>query len=259
MISPLVLAASASGVLIFAQRPLSVLSFTGPDRHRFLHGLCTADVNALRGAGVAESAVVDAAGNTQDLLTVLDGGGDELLALGEPGRGSELHAFFDRYLFPADAVSVAEASGEYSCYEVVGEAAGSLLADALGNELPHPLPANGEVRRLDGSAAWLLGSGALAAAAPAAAQEGERSFSVLLKDEPRLAGCPASARLHSTPPRHYFAVARGGGAPPRRLLSSVGGAARAAGPASPWRGVCCRRGRAEGASPVAWAVGGGRS
>ncbi|EOD35098.1 hypothetical protein EMIHUDRAFT_227868 [Emiliania huxleyi CCMP1516] len=188
MISPLVLAASASGVLIFAQRPLSVLSFTGPDRHRFLHGLCTADVNALRGAGVAESAVVDAAGNTQDLLTVLDGGGDELLALGEPGRGSELHAFFDRYLFPADAVSVAEASGEYSCYEVVGEAAGSLLADALGSELPHPLPANGEVRRLDGSAAWLLGSGALAAAAPAAAQEGERSFSVLLKDEPRLAG-----------------------------------------------------------------------
>ena len=195
MIFPLVLAASASGVLIFAQRPLSVLSFTGPDRHRFLHGLCTADVNALRGAGVAESAVVDAAGNTQDLLTVLDGGGDELLALGEPGRGSELHDFFDRYLFPADAVSVAEASGEYSCYEVVGEAAGSLLADALGGELPHPLPANGEVRRLDGSAAWLLGSGALAAAAPAAAQEGERSFSVLLKDEPRLAGCPAYARF----------------------------------------------------------------
>ena len=74
-------AASASRLLAAAQtsalllkRPVSIVTFSGADRHRFLHGLCTADVTALSAATiqVADAAIVDPKGSMLSLLTVLD-------------------------------------------------------------------------------------------------------------------------------------------------------------------------------------------
>ena len=77
----------------------------------FLHGLCTADVQALAqqtDGGIVDAAIVDASGNTLDLLTLVSAGGDEqeLLALSDADRGEALRTFFDKYIFPADAVEV---------------------------------------------------------------------------------------------------------------------------------------------------------
>ena len=99
---PFIISAATLGLttphVVLYRRPISVVQFTGADRKRFLHGLCTVDVNSL--AGCAETAVVDAAGNALDLLTLVDGADeDSLLALGDGGRGAELAQFFDKYAY----------------------------------------------------------------------------------------------------------------------------------------------------------------
>ena len=42
----------------------TILKFTGPDRARFLHNFCTADVNAMQPGDVREAFVLDTRGKT---------------------------------------------------------------------------------------------------------------------------------------------------------------------------------------------------
>jgi folate-binding Fe-S cluster repair protein YgfZ len=141
-------AACASNVLAAAQtstqtlllkRPVSVVTFSGADRKRFLHGLCTADVTALSAAAtnqVADAAIVDPKGSTLSLLTVLDDAPAEELvaycAADEKIKGATLSEFFDKYVFPADDVEVRDASSSHGscCYELVGPKACEVLLQA---------------------------------------------------------------------------------------------------------------------------------
>ena len=168
IISAATLALTTPPVVLY-RRPISVVQFTGADRKRFLHGLCTVDVNSL--AGCAETAVVDAAGNALDLLTLVDGADeDSLLALGDGGRGAELAQFFDKYAFPADQVEVSDASERHAgcCLEIAGPMAKELLSAHVAEALPPP---GGVVSIADG---LVLGAGSLGFA---------ESYALLLTDD----------------------------------------------------------------------------
>ena len=228
--------AAVKSAALLVRRPCSVVSFTGNDRHRLLHGLSTADVESLRKQrGALETAVVDAAGNVQGLLTVMDDGGDELLALAEPDRGEASRAFFDKYIFPADAVEVADASDAHAscCLELAGPLAAEVLGAAVAGGQA-ALPSAGGAVRLgigDDADALIVGIGSLGYAAPAveaqalaseaadgATADGSAScFSVLLADD-------AAADLC------YTALAAG--------VERVGGHL-----ASSWEALRIRRGR----------------
>ena len=127
----------ATSSVILVERPVSLLRFCGEGRRTFLHGLCTANVKAMPQSAVLDAAVVDRAGNTVELMTVADLPIDaSLLAIGTAGRGDEQQAFFDKYAFPADAVTVEDISDRYSCVELVGPSASSVLKCVLGADPP---------------------------------------------------------------------------------------------------------------------------
>ena len=142
----LILALAAPGLLLpespclLVARPVSVLAFTGADRQRFLHGLCTADVTALGPGKVTDAVIVDAQGNTQSLLTLVNeatDAGARVVAYhseGEKVKNTPLPAFFDKYIFPADEVEVHDESSEHGawCYELSGTKAEAVMQGALG-------------------------------------------------------------------------------------------------------------------------------
>ena len=96
----------ATDTVLLLERPISAVRFCGGGRHKFLHGLCTANVeNIARGSGVLDASVVDKRGHTTNLLTLIDTD-EAILALGPAGRGEQQRAFFDKYAFPADDVTI---------------------------------------------------------------------------------------------------------------------------------------------------------
>ena len=187
------------------RRPVSALAFTGADRHRFLHGLCTADVEAMKSGGGRTAAIVDAAGMTLDVITVVDGAKDgALIALTDQSRGADLLAFFDKYIFPADDVAVADVSGEFSCFEVLGPKAGKFCF-ALSEELPPPpLPEPGDALRFAPSmlvvGESILGSG------------DTRSFSLVTSSTSSSSSSASSASDESLEEALRSAVLNAGGA-----------------------------------------------
>jgi len=149
------LRASAETAALLLERPASLLRVTGAGRRQFIHGLCTADVNAIGDGGVVDASVVDATGRTLSLLTLIDappvgGAAAELLAIGPADRGAALFGFFDRYAFPADCATPTDATGAYRCYEVVGPSAASALSEALADALGGAvqLPSRGQALRV---------------------------------------------------------------------------------------------------------------
>ena len=192
--------------LVASWKP-SVTQFTGPDRKRFLHGLCSNDINALPPSGVKDATVLDGRGNTKSLLRVVNDD-ERLLVLGPEGSGSDQYAFFDKYVFPADDVAVADCSGSFcSCYEIVGEQAGEVLtsSNVLGSDAPQLLPAAGSAVRVQladdvGGSALLLGQGSLGGSAA------RPSYALLVEGDDEVCEASVSAALEGA------AAALGGGA-----------------------------------------------
>lgn len=119
-------------------RPVSVVRFAGEGRHKFLHGLCTAQVDkGLRAGGLLEAAVVDGSGTVNNLLTLVDTP-DAILALGPAGRGTEQAAFFDKYAFPADKCAIEDVSHAFRCFEVVGPDAAKVVRIVLEGDWELP-------------------------------------------------------------------------------------------------------------------------
>lgn len=180
-LAPLQSASESTALLL--QRPASLLRVTGAGRRQFVHGLVTAHINALAAGGstagsdgeagggaVVDAAVVDASGRTFSTLTLIDapsatgGQPEELLALGPKGQGPQLFDFFERYAFPADRATPADATGAYECYELIGPSAGAALTAALARvDCPPGLPRQGgAVRRsFAGADLVLVGWGSL--------------------------------------------------------------------------------------------------
>ena len=165
------LGTSAAAALQLTSWQPSVVSLSGPDRRRFLHGLCSNDIEALPLNGIAAAATVDAKGNTLNLMTVVDDSeAERLLIVGPEGAGETQRAFFDKYLFPADKAEVADLSSSYArCFEVVGEQASEAVANAL-EAADATLPDRAQALRIDAAGCWLLGQSVLG---------GSGSFAVL--------------------------------------------------------------------------------
>ena len=200
----LALVASASAYPLVASWKPSVTQLTGADRKRFLHGLCSNDINAMPVSGTKEAAVLDGRGNTKSLLMVVDDD-ERLLVLGAEGAGAEQHHFFDKYVFPADDVAVADCSGSFcSCYEIVGEQAGAVLTSSavLGSEAS--LPAAGSAVRVSladdvSGSAVLLGQGSLGGSSAC------QSFALLVEGDDEACEAGVGAALEAA------AVKLGGG------------------------------------------------
>ena len=79
--SLVVLLACASAYPLVARWKPAVAQLTGADRKRFLHGLCSNDINTMSPFGVKDAAILDGRGNTKSLLTVIDDE-ERLLVLG---------------------------------------------------------------------------------------------------------------------------------------------------------------------------------
>ncbi|KAL1524376.1 hypothetical protein AB1Y20_019272 [Prymnesium parvum] len=154
----LALGRAASSALL-VERPSSVLQLDGPGRKAFLHGLCTANVNAMSANAVLPAAVLDAKGNTLELLTLVETGGGATLAIGSAGCGEANLAFFERFIFPADEVRAAHLSDSYTCLELLGPSAAAVLARVLG---PVDLPAAGTCLPVSGG--LCLGGSSLSSA-----------------------------------------------------------------------------------------------
>ena len=170
----------ASSSVLFVERPVSVLRFCGDDRRTFLHGLCTANVNGMKCGAVVDATVVDSNGNALELLSLFDSQDNNgaLFALGSASCGEKRTAFFDRYIFPADAVTVADVSEAYECMELIGPSAAAVLADVLGKE--QPLPAAGTCVALSGGGVCAAGCSLGAAAAYTLLSERESGLKTAL-------------------------------------------------------------------------------
>ena len=132
---------------LLVSRPVSTVRLSGSGRRKFLHGLCTAHIEAMEEGGVLEASVVDSLGHMKHMLTVFEVE-DALLGLSAYGQGGALASFLDRYAFPADNVNVEDVSGAYNeAWELCGTSAVRLLADALGLD-PIELPSPGRCVRL---------------------------------------------------------------------------------------------------------------
>ena len=165
MLGHLVILQTAAASVTAVVRPLSAIQLLGEGRRKFLHGLCTNDINNLALDGVLDASVVDASGRLTDLITVVDRP-EALVAFTAPeGRGAELCQSFDRYAFPADRVTVEDVTGTFGCAcEISGVGAAALLADALEvptEQLPRTGCAASLCSSLSPSPVLVLGSGSL--------------------------------------------------------------------------------------------------
>ena len=207
-VSLVVLLACASAYPLVARWKPAVTQLTGADRKRFLHGLCSNDINTMLPFEVKDAAILDGRGNTKSLLTVIDDE-ERLLVLGAEGSGAELFAFFDKYIFPADDVAISDCSDAFcSCYEILGEQAEKVLSSsALIGSNSDELPAKGAMCRITlsddvGGSALLLGQCSLGSS------ETERSFALLVE------GDDEACEAHVGEALQAAATALGGGVAP---------------------------------------------
>lgn len=111
------------------------LCLTGTDRHRFLHGQVTNDVNALGVGDGCYAALITAKGKMISDLNVYRLA-NELLLDFEPGLSRQVAERLERYII-ADDVQVVDAAPHYNLFSVQGPAAQALLSH-LGWDLSFP-------------------------------------------------------------------------------------------------------------------------
>ena len=111
------------------------LCLAGADRHRFLHGQVTNDVNALQAGEGCYAALITAKGKMISDLNIyrLE---NELLLDFEPGLSDTVRERLDHYII-ADDVQVVDVAAQYGLLSAQGPKAPELLSKLrLGLELP---------------------------------------------------------------------------------------------------------------------------
>jgi folate-binding protein YgfZ len=96
-----------------------VLALTGRDRHRFLHNQTTQSLDQRPPGTGADTVFVTATARTLDLVTIYITE-EALILLTSPGQDESLMAWMDRYIFPADQVSLHNLSGQTLAFTLVG-------------------------------------------------------------------------------------------------------------------------------------------
>lgn len=103
----------------------------GADRLQFLHSQSTADIKALRPGQGADTVFVTATGRCLDLALALVMEESVLLVV-SPGMREALLERFDKFIFPADKVEVADVTERCRMFTVAGPKAGEVLREIGG-------------------------------------------------------------------------------------------------------------------------------
>ena len=118
------------GTVIVDRSHWTRLQFTGADRLAFLHNQTTQNFNTRQPGQGCLTAIVTATARMIDLAlaTIAE---ESVVLLASPAMGDRLMAWFDRYIFPMDRVTVTDCSDETVTLTLLGPKAPTVL-ETLG-------------------------------------------------------------------------------------------------------------------------------
>ncbi len=127
-----------AGAVLFDRSHWGVLQMSGGDRLRFIHNQTTNAFTQRQPGEGCDTVFVTSTARTIDLTTVYLTD-EALLILTSPGQDQRLMDWMDRYIFPADQVSLANLTADTAIFSLVGAGSAAVLKN-LGIELEPDLP-----------------------------------------------------------------------------------------------------------------------
>lgn len=127
-----------TGAVLFDRSHWGVLQMSGGDRLRFIHNQTTNTFTQRQPGEGCDTVFVTSTARTIDLTTVYLTD-EALLILTSPGQEQRLMNWMDRYIFPADQVSLANITEDTAVFSLVGPGSAAVLK-TLGIELEPDLP-----------------------------------------------------------------------------------------------------------------------
>jgi folate-binding protein YgfZ len=126
---PIALGAAATGWVVCDRSHWGLIELSGADRLRFLHNQTTNAFNGRQPGEGCDTVFVTSTARTLDLTTVYVTD-EALLILTSPGQDQRLLDWMDRYIFPADQVSLRNLTDTTVCFSLVGPASEQILQTA---------------------------------------------------------------------------------------------------------------------------------
>ncbi|GBF97366.1 hypothetical protein Rsub_11013 [Raphidocelis subcapitata] len=127
-----VLQALTDGVALVDRSHWGRIRVAGDDRLSFLHNQSTNDFRSMRPGQGCDTVLVTATARCLDLATALVGESSVLLLV-SPKMREPLLQRFDKFIFPADKVEVADVSSRCRMFTLMGPKAGETLRDIGGD------------------------------------------------------------------------------------------------------------------------------
>ncbi|CAI5981264.1 unnamed protein product [Closterium sp. NIES-64] len=118
--------AALNSVAVFDMSHFGRIKVSGEDRIRFLHNQTTADFNSLSPGQGCMTVFVSPTARTIDLATAWVMSTSVILTV-SPGKAQKLVTTMDRYIFPADKVSVADISEQTRLLALIGPQAPTVV------------------------------------------------------------------------------------------------------------------------------------
>jgi tRNA-modifying protein YgfZ len=151
-------AAAYEHVILCDRSHWGLIELIGRDRIRYLHNQSTQDFYQLQPGQGCETVFTTSTGRTIDLVTALLTD-ESVLLLVSPSRRQKMMEWCDRYIFPADQVTLKDLSASITIFSLIGPESEALLAK-LGVTLDISNPGDHCLATLAGtSVRVVIGSG----------------------------------------------------------------------------------------------------
>ncbi len=126
---PVALTAAHTGAVLVDRSHWGVLQLSGRDRLRFLHNQTTNSFNQRQPGESCDTVFVTSTARTIDLTTayITD---DSVLILTSPGQDQRLMDWMDRYIFPADQVTLTNLPPAMAIFSLLGPDSRSVLENS---------------------------------------------------------------------------------------------------------------------------------
>ncbi|WP_026072278.1 YgfZ/GcvT domain-containing protein [Nodosilinea nodulosa] len=132
------LEALSKGAALVDRSHWGVIQMDGGDRLRFIHNQTTNTFTQRQPGEGCDTIFVTSTARTIDLSTIYVTE-ESLLILTSPGQDQRLINWMDRYIFPADQVSLANLTGEMAVFSLIGAGSADILKK-LGISVDSNLP-----------------------------------------------------------------------------------------------------------------------
>lgn len=132
------LAAVTDGAVLVDRSHWGILEMTGADRLRFLHNQTTNAFTQRQPGQGCDTVFVTSTARTLDLATVYLTAAS-LWIVTSPGQGQPLLDWMDRYIFPADKVTLTNHTGQIGLFSLIGPGSQALV-QSLGVDLAMDSP-----------------------------------------------------------------------------------------------------------------------